>query len=202
MMNYNVTQSTPHEEPTSNFMDAGIQENVAITRIEYNKTEKSEFLAFYFENENGDKGSHTEWIPKADSVEELNEKTMNQISRIKQIARCFIPADQFVFQANTFEEFAKKVIAILLPKVTGIKLRVKFVYPKQSSRYTGLPTYWKYRFIERMDNNGYIGEASENSKIKIMSIDTIKRNSPEVSTTQNPFNTGYNNVNTTATTPF
>lgn len=193
-MSYNVTSSIPHEEPQSNFMDAGIHENVELTKVEYNKTENSEYLAFYFVNENGDKGSHTEWIPKADTPEKQAERELNQISRIKQIAYCFVTPEQFIFQANNFEEFAKKIMEILTNRTQGVKLRVKFVYPKESSRYTGLPTYWRFRFIERMDNNDYAGKAKqEKSKIKILSVDSLTRKTPEANTgTTNPFTVAAN----------
>jgi hypothetical protein len=186
MSKYNVTFELPSEQTTPGFMDVGIHENVEMTRIEYGISEKgNEFLAFYFKNEAGEIGSHTEWIPKGNSTEEIEKKELNQMSRIKQIVKTFISLERFVFSAESFEDFAKKTIQILGDSYKGIKIRVKMVY---SGKYTSLPKPWKARFIERMDNNGYYGDAKGESKIKILSIDPMVRPLADtVPTITNPF---------------
>jgi hypothetical protein len=192
---YNVTAELPYESTSDNFMDVGIHENVEMTRVEYGKTEKNEFIAFYFVGADGSKLSHTEWKPterSTDTPEKLAEKELNQMSRIKQIVLNFIPESSFIFQANSFEDFAKKVIALLGTTFVGVKLRVKVVY---SGKYTSLPTYWKFRFIERMDQ-----VPADKSKIKVLSIDKMTRTPDPIPTNTNPFDTAPSLA--TGTSPF
>jgi len=191
---YNVTAELPYESTSDNFMDVGIHENVEMTRVEYGKTEKNEFIAFYFVGADGSKLSHTEWKPterSMDTPEKLAEKELNQMSRIKQIVLNFIPEANFVFQANSFEDFAKKVIALLGTTYVGVKLRLKVVY---SGKYTSLPNYWKFRFIERMDT-----VPADKSKIKVLSIDKMNRTPDPIPTNTNPFDTAPAQ---TGTSPF
>lgn len=190
---YNVTLELPSEQREAGFLDAGIQENIELTNIEYKKNDAgNEFIAFYFVNpETGEKGSHTEWKARANTPEELATKEMNQMSRIKQIALCFIPKEKFVFSAISFEDFCRKTIALIGDAYKGVKLRAKFVY--SNGKYTSLPNYWKFRFIERMDNNGNYGQEMQKSSVKELSIDKFKREPDPVSTTQNPFLTPSEN---------
>lgn len=190
---YNVTLDIPEVDNGAKFMDAGIHDNVELTNVEYRKSPNSEFIAFYFKNESDEIGSHTEWIQDSANAtpEQLEEKKLNQMSRIKQIARCFMTKEEFVFSANDFEDFATKAAALINAKKANVKLRVKFVYQKQTSKYTSLPNYWKFRFIERMDNNGFYGEkAKETPSVKPISFDIFKK-APEAAVTsvQNPFDT-------------
>ncbi len=197
---YNVTADLPSEQTTPGFMDVGIHENVEMTKVEYGKSANgNEFIAFYFVNEQGEKGSHTEYVPKANTLEQQTKKEMNQMSRIKQIVKTFIPAEKFVFSVNTFEEFANKTIQLLGDSYKGVKIRVKMVY---NGKYTSLPKPWKPRFIERMDNNGYYGEQPiSESKIKILSIDPMTREQADpIPTVTNPFTEAPSLV--TANTPF
>ncbi len=192
---YNVTAELPYESTSDNFMDVGIHENVEMTRVEYGKTEKNEFLAFYFVGADGSKLSHTEWKPterSLDTPEKLAEKELNQMSRIKQIVLNFIPEANFVFQANNFADFAQKVISLLGTTFVGVKLRLKVVY---SGKYTSLPTYWKFRFIERMDQ-----VPTDKSKIKILSIDKMSRTPDPIPANTNPFE--ISPALTTGTSPF
>lgn len=178
-MSYNVTLELPYESTSDNFMDVGIHENVEMVKIEYGKTPNNEFLAFYFVGPTGEKLSHTEWKPTGVDTEKVAEKEMNQMSRIKQIVLNFISPERFIFQANSFEEFAKKVIELIGTSYVGVKLRLKVVY---SGKYTSLPNYWKFRFIERMDQ-----VPAEKSKIKVLSIDKMTRVADPIPTNTNPF---------------
>ena len=179
---YNVTINTPFEDKTANFMDKGIHENVVLDRIEAGTSKNdNEFIAFYFIGSNGEKGSHTEYKPKHEDPAKLAEKELNQISRIKQIATCFIPEEKFVFSANSFKEFVNKTISLIGDSYKDVKLRVKMVY---SGKYTSLPSYWKFRFIERMDAE---------RKITWMSIDEKDRvTSDPIPSVTNPFDTNEN----------
>jgi hypothetical protein len=181
---YNVTRDLPFESMTSDFMDTGIHENVEMIKVEYGKA-TNEFIAFYFKGESGEKLVYTQWMPGGIDPEKVEEKKINQMSRIKQICMCFIPEEKFIFQSNTFEEFAKKTIEVLGTSYIGVKVRVKVVY---AGNYTSLPNYWKFRFIERMDNNGYVGDKETKSKIKILSIDKMTRPTADpIPTNTNPF---------------
>lgn len=181
---YNITRDLPFESMTSDFMDTGIHENVEMVKVEYGKA-TNEFIAFYFKGENGEKLVYTQWKPGGDDPQKVEDKKINQMSRIKQICMCFIPEEKFIFQSNTFEEFAKKIIEVLGTSYIGVKVRVKVVY---AGNYTSLPNYWKFRFIERMDNNGYLGNAVVTSKIKILSIDKMTRPVADaIPTNTNPF---------------
>jgi hypothetical protein len=181
---YNVTRDLPFESLTSEFMDTGIHENVEMTSVEYGKA-TNEFIAFYFKGSNDEKLVWTQWRPGGNDPEKVTEKELNQMSRIKQLCMCFVPKEKFVFQSNTFEEFAKKIIEILGNTYIGVKLRVKVVY---SGNYTSLPNYWKFRFVERMDNNGYLGDDTKKSKIKILSIDKLIRPVADpIPSVSNPF---------------
>jgi hypothetical protein len=184
---YNVTQELPSEQKTG-FIDAGIHENLVITNVRYEKKDTgTEFIAFDFLNpETGEIGSHTEYKAKANNPEDLVKKEMNQMSRLKQIALCFINKEQFVFSAISFEDFANKVISSLGDNYKGVKIRAKFVY-SGNSNYTSLPNMWQARFIERMDNNGNYGESLQKTKIKILSKDVITKTPDPVPQTQNPF---------------
>lgn len=187
MAKYNATLELPSEQITPGFMDSGIHENAKMTNVEYKVTPSSEILVFHFVNEQGETGTHTEWVPKGKDDADQLSKEMNQMSRIKQIVKTFVPETKFVFSADSFKEFAEKTIAILGDSYLGVKIRVKFVY---SGKYTSLPKYWKMRFIERMDNNGYYGDKIGESKVKILSIDDLKRIPDAAPTNQNPFGQG------------
>lgn len=192
----NVTLDIPREEVSARFMDAGIHENVELTKIESGTSPNgNKFLAFYFKNENGETGSHTEWEVTSTDPTQKAEKELNQISRVKQIATCFMPSELFVFAAKDFEDFANKTVKLLEGKSTGVKLRVKFVYPKETSKFTSLPSYWRFRFIERMDNNGFYGDkTAEKSTVKLLSMDRISRPKPDaIPATENPFATAGTN---------
>jgi len=196
MSAYNVTADLPYESINDSFMDVGIHENVEMVNIRYEKTSTNEFLAFEFKGEDGSKLSHTEWKPKqAETTEKMAERELNQMSRIKKIALNFVSKEAFVFKAHDFESFAKKVIEVIGNSYVGVKLRVKVVY---SGKYTGLPTYWKFEFIERMDR-----VPKEKSKIKILSIDKMERPIADpIPTTSNPFISSSSSINKGEESPF
>ena len=202
---YNVTLDTPSEQTTPGFMDAGIHENVELTKVSYGVGKNgSEFLAFHFMNEDGEVGTHTEYKPNENTSKDITAKELNQISRVKQIVKTFVPEANFIFQAKNFKEFAEKTIKILGNSFEGVKIRVKFVYTS-NGRYTSLPNYWQPRFIERMDNNGYYGDkVIDKSKIKVLSIDNMKRvTSDPIPSNTNPFaSTSDAPVNNTSDLPF
>jgi hypothetical protein len=173
---YNVTKELQSEGSESSFMDVGIHENVKMTNVEYGITDKgNEFLAFYFVNETGEQLSHTEWKPSANlEAQKLESAVINQMKRIKQIVTKFVPESEFVFVARSFKEFAESVVRVLGKRYEGKRVRIKVVY---SGKYTSLPSYTKFQFIESMDI------PKEKSKIKILSLDKMSREvKPDVET--------------------
>jgi len=169
------------------YMDSGIHENVEMDRVEYGKSDKgNEFIAFYFKDASGAQVSKTEWPvrePDYDKVdnEEDREKlknmyesmVTNQMARIKHICvdSGYVENDKFVFEADTFEKFAKSIIDILNDSYKGKKVRIKVVYDRNN--FTSLPSYTRYVWIEPMSIS------SEESKMRILSIDKMERTRPD-----------------------
>lgn len=164
-MSYN-TKDIPADGRTTNFMDVGIQENVELIDIRFDKSPNdNKFLVFKFKNERGQELSHTEWEPTDKDETRLNQKITNQIKRIKHIAKRYMPEDAFDINASDFEGFALKTIQLFGDKFKGVKVRVKVVY--SNSNYTSLPNY--VPFLENMS------VPKEDSKLEILSIDKMVR---------------------------
>jgi hypothetical protein len=175
-MNYIVNSSVKLDLSNPLYMEAGIHENVELIDIKFNTSEKgNEFLAFTFTNPNGETLVHTEWKPDTD------DKILNQIKRIKQIALSFIPEDRYNINAADFKSFSEQTIALLSNACKGIKVRIKAVY---KGKYVTLPSYSRYTFIERM--------SVEKSSIKILGMDSMTPPQPTQGYTgnSNPFSTG------------
>jgi len=181
MIKFKVTEEIQTPNVSNRYMGPGIHENVEMTRVEYAKTEKgSEYLAFYFMNEKQEQLSHTEWKIKMNKpLEEMEEGlvkfytniTNEQVSRIDRIVTTFIPKETFQgVEADTFEDFANKTIAVLGDHYKGIKIRIKVVYDKRN--YTSLPPYTNYRWIETM------AISREKSEIEILGKDKMAKDIP------------------------
>jgi hypothetical protein len=162
---------------TFTFMEPGIHENVELTEVKYGISEKgNEYLAFYFKNDNNEQLSHTEWKP-SDSEQ---ERIVNQMRRVKHIVTKFVPESEYVFNANSFKEFAENTIRILGNKNKGKKIRIKVTY--SNTGFTDLPNY--VPFIESMDI------PKEKSQLKISSIDKVTKDistSTTATNSKNPF---------------
>jgi hypothetical protein len=182
MVTYNTNVQVDIKQP--NFIEAGIHENIELKKIEYRISDKgNEFLVLTFEDENGATLIQTEWQPsKMDDEVKAQEKTSNQINRLRQIfcgydrknpeTMTFIPHKDFDIQATTFKEFCEKAINILSDKFVGKKLRIKCGYYKDN--FVILPNYSKFPFIEPMTI------PTEKSKIRRLSMDKFER--PEFKT--------------------
>ncbi|HKL13706.1 MAG TPA: hypothetical protein VJ907_08880 [Halanaerobiales bacterium] len=178
---YNVNKEIKSEGNGLNYLDVGIHDDVEMTSVEFKQSDKgNKFLVFTFEK---DKKvvTHTEWEPKDQDPEKLEEKTINQIKRVKHIVTKYIPEEQYEFNVSNFEEFCNKTIALLGSKYQGKKVRIKIVY--NYSNYTTLPNY--VPFIEKME------VPKEDSRLEISSIDKMKKDLPdtEVKLESNPFDT-------------
>jgi hypothetical protein len=180
-MLYNVTEDLQKKNVSNRYMDVGINESVELTSVEYKQTDKTEFIAFYFENEDKAKLSHTEWkvrqsVPLAQMDPEaaaLYLRLVNdQIRRINAIVTTFISEESFrKVKGDTFEEFSKATITALGDSYKGIKVRIKVVYDKRN--FTSLPKYTNYTWIERMT------VPKEESEIKIFSSDRLTKVMPK-----------------------
>lgn len=181
MIKFKVTEDIQKPNVSNRYMGPGIHENVEMTRVEYAKTEKSEYLAFYFVNDKNEQLSHTEWKIKMNKpLEEMEEGlvkfytniTNEQVARIDRIVTTFIPKETFQgVEADTFEEFANKTITALGDSYKGKRVRIKVVYDKRN--YTSLPPYTNYKWIESMDI------PTEKSEIEILGKDKMVKDIPK-----------------------
>ena len=181
MIKYKVTEEIQQSTTKGRFMDPGIHENSELTRAEYNKSEKSEYIAFYFENERKEQMCHTEWkIRMNKPVSEMEEglikwytdKINEQVCRINKIVTTFIPTEEFRnTEADDFESFCKKTLEVLGGKYKNQKVRIKVIYDRRN--YTALPSYTNYEWIEPMSI------PSEESQIEILGRDKIVKDFPK-----------------------
>ena len=169
---YNVNKNIDSESRSTNFMDVGIHEDVALTGIEYKTSDAgNEFLVFHFEKD-GRKLDHTEWKPNDTDPDRLENKELNQIKRVKHIVTKFIPEDEYVFQASDFKTFCENTIRLLGSKYEGNKVRIKVIY--SFNNYTSLPNY--VPFIEKME------VPKEQSKLELLSIDKMTKDRADIET--------------------
>jgi hypothetical protein len=181
MINYKVTEEIQKPSTAGRYMGPGIHDNVEMTRVEYAKTEKSEYIAFYFVNDKNEQLSHTEWkMRMSKKVEDMDEgllrwysnKLNEQIARINKIVTTFIPQDKYLgIEASDFESFCKKTIDVLGNEYIGKKVRIKVVYDRRN--FTSLPAYINYNWIEPMS------VAKENSTIEILGKDKMVKSVPQ-----------------------
>lgn len=177
---YNVNKTIDSEGRSANFIDVGIHDDVELKSVEFKVSPDAgnEFMVFHFEKE-GKNLSHTEWKPKDQDPEKLENKTNNQIKRVKHIVTKFISEDMYTFQATDFKSFCLNTIKLLGTAYVGKKVRVKVVY--SFSNFTSLPNY--VPFIEKME------VPKEQSKLEILSIDKMTKERADVETIvqTNPF---------------
>lgn len=172
---YTVNNATQTATSNTAWIEPGIHENLKLVEVKYDISKNGkEFLAFYVENENGDKVSNTEWPFKMKKpLEEMttDERDIaisiieNQKSKVKQIVEIFKPG--FNIEASSFKEFAEKTIAFLGDTYKDKLFRLKVVYDKRG--YTTFAQSARYVFIEGMDIE------RENSKIRILPSDRLTR---------------------------
>jgi hypothetical protein len=184
---YNVNKNIDSEGRSANFIDVGIHDNVELKGIEYKVSPEAgnEFMVFHFEKD-GKQLSHTEWKPKDQDPEKLENKTNNQIKRVKHIVTKFISEDLYVFEVADFKSFCLQTIKLLGNAYVGKKVRVKVVY--SFNNFTSLPNY--VPFIEKME------VPKEKSQLEILSIDKMTKERADVEPTvqTNPFETKVENI--------
>lgn len=175
---YKVDTTIDSEARGTNFIDVGIHENVTLTNVEYKVSQEgNEFMVFTF-NKDDKVLSHTEWKPRDEDLEKLENKRKNQIKRVKHIVTKFIPEEKYVFDATDFKSFCENTIALLGKSYEGKLVRIKVVYAYNN--YTSLPNY--VPFIESMDI------PFDKTRLEIQSIDKVVKDKPDAEvTSENPF---------------
>jgi len=174
---YNMDPSVTADLQASTYIQPGIVENIELVKVVYQTTETSEFLAFYFEDDQNDKLSHTEWPmkfkrPLDQMSSEEQEKALGLIKRQKRLIAQIVEAilgkgAADSIKANNFQEYAEAVVKLLTGKFEGIKLRAKVVYDYRG--FTSLANNPRYRFIEPMTIT------KEKSAIRILANDRLTR---------------------------
>lgn len=195
---YKMTEDILVDVQGQSWMDVGIHENVELIDIVSETSQNGNpYLAFYFENEKGEKVSKTEWEVKADKpLEQMNStekehylsKVKNQMARVGLIARQFVDKSELLFAATNFKHFADTIKAKLEGKTRGVKLRIKVIFDYND--WATLPSYIKTPWIEKMDD-----VPKEKSKIKIIDVldKMVKSSVPDkLDTEDNPFSTTTN----------
>jgi len=200
---YKITDSVLNSKAPS-FIGVGIPEvelvDVVLDKSKNNKT----FFAYYYENEEGQRLSKTEWevnLPaNFDSLPEEKKKAYDavieqQMKRILKVATLFVPEEEFKDKAfNSFSDFCGYVKQKIDGKTKGIKLRIKAVYDKNGWVTTPTYTYDSMPWIERVDQ-----VPADKSKIQIIEgRDLVVR--PKQSNGQREKNplTGGENANSSA----
>lgn len=159
---YSINQETG---PTTKYLDAGITENVKIVDIAAENSKKDGtgalVLRFYFEGENGATFQHTEFAVDPEHLkkmakswgadaEELIQNAINDMgARIKHILGAFMPEDQIIIDAKTWEDYISKIVALAGDLYKDVKFRVKLVLNNKDFVIFPKKTYSD--FIQNMD---------------------------------------------------
>lgn len=152
----------------SNYMVAGINENVTVNSVKVEKSPNgNDFLEIEFEKD-GRTVTMTQWQNKINSWIKTNEDLQNvdnqQFGRILQILKCFYKDEDLQLEVNSFVDMANWVKNKLEAVIPNKKLlRLKVVYNIKG--YT--TTSHNGTFIEPMD----VAE----SKVEKLSRDRFER---------------------------
>jgi hypothetical protein len=168
---YKMTPEVLEEPKGQSWMDVGIHNNVELVEVVTSVSKNGNpFIAFYFENERGERASKTEWeVNSEKSMEEMDEKEKatylsrikNQMTRISNIAKQYLDKHELLFEATDFKSYIEAIKQKLDGKFKGVKLRIKIVYDYND--WATLPSSVTQTWIERMDL-----VPTEKSKIKII----------------------------------
>jgi len=184
---YKINDSTSTASNSPTYIPPGIHENLRLVEVKKDVSPTGkDFYAFYFENENGDKVSYTEWAlriykePKDMSKEELEaflRKVEFQASRIKQIIDVFKPGCSI--EGTSFVDMMDKALAFLGDSYKTVLVRAKVVFDRNG--FTTLSSNPISTFIESMDI------PKDKSKIRILPSDKMTReNSDDEKVENNP----------------
>jgi len=143
---YNLQNNDIKSEGGSPIFKLGISSGNELTTVEKGAASNGNtFLKFTFTAPDETTVSHFEW-PVDETASNAANKFKSQIARIKHILTKFIDESQLPV-ANSFDELADKVVALLNGRTAGIKLHVKTTYTWNN--FIGIPSY--VPFIE-LDN--------------------------------------------------
>ena len=171
-MGYNKEAALSVTDYKSNYIAAGIQENITLDKVEVATSPTgNKYFQLTFSNDEGQIATHTEWEPKMGAFTKTEadlDRAMNrQYKRMLQILMCFYKDEQINFNGEKFIDFANYIATMLNSADKSIKLRVKFVY--NSKGFIVLPSKVDNIFIEPMSI------PKKESKIEIKSDDIITR---------------------------
>ena len=162
--------SRAKEISTTKVIAAGINDNCKLigAELKMSPIQNNAFIEITFNTSDGLKFTHTEWTPtkfEGMSDADLEKKYDTQYARMLQILECFYKEDELNFDGESFVEFANWLVDLLNKADKTISLRVKLVYNNKG--YLTMPSYAKFKFIERMD--------TAVSAVKILDKDQIVR---------------------------
>ena len=162
--------SRAKEISTTKVIAAGINDNCKLigAELKMSPIQNNAFIEITFNTSDGLKFTHTEWTPtkfEGMSDADLEKKYDTQYARMLQILECFYKEDELNFDGESFVEFANWLVDLLNKADKTISLRVKLVYNNKG--YLTMPSYAKFKFIERMDTTV--------SAVKILDKDQIVR---------------------------
>lgn len=158
------------EISTTKVIAAGINDNCKLigAELKMSPIQNNAFVEITFNTADGLKFTHTEWTPtkfEGMTDADLEKKYDTQYARMLQILECFYKEDELNFDGESFVEFANWLVDLLNKADKTVSLRVKLVYNNKG--YLTMPSYAKFKFIERMD--------TAISAVKILDKDQIVR---------------------------
>jgi len=167
---YNLQDNSIKSEGGKAIFPLGISENNELTSVEKGQSSNGNFFVkFTFTNDaTGATVSHFEWEIDAEreGQEKAAKKFKSQVTRVKHIMTKFVDESQLPV-ANSFSEFADKIVATLAGKTEGKKFRIKTTYTWND--FVGIPAY--VPFIEDM--------GVSQSKLRITDFDKMEKEGAE-----------------------
>ena len=159
-MTFNIDNTLQvNEKALQTYMTPGIHDNCEFVKVTKKTASNGKsYLEFQFKNSEGALLNHAEWdvdptrtTPRQGETQEeaVQRKVKSMLTRIKHIATKFIPEDQFVIKAQSFDDLCAAVVTALTGKGVGKMVRIKVVY--NYNDYSSLPNYCP--FIEDMSSN-------------------------------------------------
>jgi|TARA_Y100000310_G_C20679869_1_gene815278 hypothetical protein len=156
-MTFNIDNTLTIKETSGvSYMEPGLHDDCEMTGVTKKVASNGRsYLEFTFINSTNEVLTHAEWDTDPERVtarpgesndEAVARKVKNMLMRIKHIGTKFIPEDQFVIKAQSFDDLCSAVVTALTGKGTGKKVRLKVVY--NYNDYSSLPNYCP--FIESM----------------------------------------------------
>lgn len=151
--------------PSSKYLNAGIVENINLVKIvaENSKSDGTgaEVLRFYFASESGETFTHTEFAVDPEHIKTMAKQWGNDAdqmikqavedmgARIKHILSTFMPEDQIIIDAKSWEDYISKIVALAGDLYKDSKYRLKLVLNNKD--FVQFPKKTFSDFIQNMD---------------------------------------------------